>query len=451
MGLRVAFAAAVAWAVPRESPDFDPELHVADMSESEAVPQEDRREAERGCHWTARLSVELCVSGRCEPAEILAFDFQRRAWAFYENGTAAAPLEEAIWVTAMPSEELISAFDLCPGLIVTALLMAAEAEFPVQAAKATQHLQLAKHLMGSLRSSPLEFGALLAMWPVERARARAEHWRTVAAGRIGSVDVVVARCATSLRWMRTLPLMLGARVLVYEKCPRPPGEVARQLEDVSDRVAVLAIPLYDEGAWMTGECGAYLQHLLRGIAGEEPVKRLADFTIFIHDDAPRHLKPAFLGLVLQAMGAGNYRIPFLNLAHERYVETRTPCLERLYELVFGQPLLGRLSTYCCGHFVVSAERASSVPTSRFRRLLAAVESGEFAALAGGPCEVANMPCYVVEFLWHALFDEPDVAPWRSEDKRLPLFLRYEGGRATRLPSPLGVEPYMHMQPHYAPV
>lgn len=48
------------------------------------VPQEDRRESEKGCHWTARLKMELCGGDGCHESEILAFDFQRRAWEFYE-------------------------------------------------------------------------------------------------------------------------------------------------------------------------------------------------------------------------------------------------------------------------------------------------------------------------------------------------------------------------------
>lgn len=79
--------------VPRESPDFDPELHVPDMSSSEEVPQEDRRESEKGCHWTSRLKMELCGGDGCHESEILAFDFQRRAWEYYEAGKMMAHSE----------------------------------------------------------------------------------------------------------------------------------------------------------------------------------------------------------------------------------------------------------------------------------------------------------------------------------------------------------------------
>ena len=224
----------------------------------------------------------------------------------------------------------------------------------------------------------------------------------------------------------------------------------------------------DSGEWMTGECTAYLQHMLSGLAERDPVSGLAEYTIFLHDDAPRHLKPDFLSIVFRSLALGTYNVSFLNLAHERYVSAATPCLRHLYEEVMGRPLAGRLSTYCCGHFVVKASRLHEIPVEPLQRLLKAVQTGSYTAQVGGPCEVAalhrdlifldhvfstvhrffkmstisvsfhsddgqvaNMPCYVVEYLWHVLLGEPDLLPWRSEDVRLPLALRYEGGRETR--------------------
>ena len=69
---------------------------------------------------------------------------------------------------------------------------------------------------------------------------------------------------------------------------------------------VLVVPLQDEGKWMTGECTAYLQHILNGLAATAPLNYLADYTIFIHDDAPRHLKPDFLSIVFRSLAMGSY-------------------------------------------------------------------------------------------------------------------------------------------------
>ncbi|CAJ1425835.1 unnamed protein product [Effrenium voratum] len=448
--------------VPRESPDFNAELHVPDMSSSEEVPQVDRRESEKGCHWTSRLKMELCGGDGCHESEILAFDFQRRAWEFYEGKAAAPPLEEAFLIKTMPLEEIHGAFSLCPGMVVTGLLLAAEAaSFAAQPDPNQDPLHMAKSYMQFLYNSDREeFDTMTEMWPVLEGQQRAQDARQAALHALpASVDIVIARCSTTLRWLWSLPLPPQARVFIYSKCPGQEQNLQRQLEGavrvpcdslqgLLGRVAqIVDVPLEDSGEWMTGECTVYLRHMLHGLASAAPVHHLADYTIFIHDDAPRHLKPEFLSIVFKSLAMGSYNVDYLNLAHERYVAASTPCLKSLFRMVFGEDLTGRLSTYCCGHFVVSSSRLKEVPQSRLENLWAAVATGAYTALKGGLCEVANMPCYVVEYLWHAVLGEPNVPPWRSEDARLPLALRYEGGRDTRLPSPLKFSPYM--QAHLA--
>lgn len=455
-------------AVPRESPIFDPEIHVPDISDSESVPHEERRESEIGCHWTARLKFTMCGGdGECHDAEILAFDFQRRAWDYYRSNRThgglarAPPIEEAFWIASTPKDELQGSFELCPGLVIVAFFIVAEVQFAISQYSPDQltPLDLAKNYMSFLQdSSPLEYEALQATWPVDLAKGRADAARDAAAMRkqsretvgLPSVDIVIARCSTSLRWLWELPLPPHARIIIYEKCARPEGELERQVEGITAKVAdVISVSAQDHGEWMTGECGTYLRHILAGLGSSKPLGDFSDFTVFIHDDAPRHLKPSFLGLVFRALTEGSYDVPFLNLAHERYMEMSTPCLRELYRSTFGRELHGRVSTYCCGHFVVASSqirmmgRDGEAAVARFARLWTAVSEGSYTAIAGGPCQVANMPCYVVEHIWHVLFGEDDTLPWRSEDARLPLIFRYEGGRETRLPSPLKFETYMH--------
>ena len=157
------------------------------------------------------------------------------------------------------------------------------------------------------------------------------------------------------------------------------------------RVAqVVEVPLTDPAGWMTGECTAYLRHLLSGLARSGPVHSLADYTIFLHDDAPRHLKQEFLSIVFRSLSLGTYNVSFLNLAHERYVSAVTPCLKQLYAMVMGRQLAGRLSTYCCGHFVVKSSRLHEIPLEPLRRLYAAVQAGTYTAQAGGPCEAISV-------------------------------------------------------------
>ena len=156
---------------------------------------------------------------------------------------------------------------------------------------------------------------------------------------------------------------------------------------------ILVVPLKDSGEWMTGECTAYLQHILGSLAGVAPVNRIADYTVFLHDDAPRHLKPEFLSIIFRSLSLGTYNASFLNLAHERYVSALTPCLSHLYKTVMGRELVGRLSTYCCGHFVVKSSRIHEIPVEPLQRLLAAVQSGAYTAKAGGPCEARACFCF----------------------------------------------------------
>ena len=105
----------------------------------------------------------------------------------------------------------------------------------------------------------------------------------------------------------------------------------RKPEGLLGRVAqIVDVPLEDSGEWMTGECTVYLRHMLHGLASAAPVHHLADYTIFIHDDAPRHLKPEFLSIVFKSLAMGSYNVDYLNLAHERYVAASTPCLKSLF-------------------------------------------------------------------------------------------------------------------------
>eukprot|EP00971_Amphidinium_carterae_P010900 214969-Amphidinium_carterae.1 len=47
----------------------------------------------------------------------------------------------------------------------------------------------------------------------------------------------------------------------------------------------------------------------------------------------------------------------------------------------------------------------------------------------------------MEFLWHRILGESNELPMRSEQRNLPLALRYEGGRTSRIPSALEVSPW----------
>ncbi|CAE8682301.1 unnamed protein product [Polarella glacialis] len=210
------------------------------------------------------------------------------------------------------------------------------------------------------------------------------------------------------------------------------------LQGFAATVEYRAVAEVDGSSMMTGECTAYLAHVLRTLSGQG----VADYTIFVHDDGPRHIRLAMLGLVTKALVSGTYKVPFLHLSHERYPSFRTPCLKEVYQRVFGEELEGRLGTYCCSHFVVSRERIEAHDVGFYERLRDLVSDAPYSQDRGGSCKVSTKPCYVMEFLWHRVFGEPADMPPRAENGMLPLALRYEGGRASQLPSPLKVAPYM---------
>ena len=54
-----------------------------------------------------------------------------------------------------------------------------------------------------------------------------------------------------------------------------------------------------------------------------------------------------------------------------------------------------------------------------------MHAGSHTSRAGGPCEIGDHPCYVMEFLYHRMFGEELLYPLRSENPALPLALRYE--------------------------
>ena len=254
---------------------------------------------------------------------------------------------------------------------------------------------------------------------------------------------------------------------------------------------------------MSGECTAYLAYILERYSQND----WPDYVAFLHDDAPRHIRPAFLNIAMQAIQRRTYDVGFLHLTHERYAATITPCFRTVYKMVFSEELGNRLlSSYCCSNFLVSKNRILGQTEEFYQRLSDLIFEGRYTNIglnmtvgcelgrdrrgadrcvvtrpppAEQPdeapvvdvvaekekneesdeqedmditmeqlrsasshfCNVGKKPCYLMEFLWHVVFGEPHELPYREEDVRLPLALRYGGGRDTILPSPLRLSPY----------
>lgn len=394
----------------------------------------------KGCLWTLRQQMTFCDGGTCEGAEILAHDLQSRLWNLYTRG-APPPLEEAAWLTyGTTQEQRREIMDSCPGLMVTVLLLMAEVRVFSDVVGADAFAHEAQTYIALLEQQPDQIEMLFGMFPVAEAWNSFQRVRSNNAPVQPSVDIVIARCKASLQWLWEYIFPEDTRIYVYEKC----GQVdARKQLAGLPHVESFIMNLGESNAhgFMTGECTAYLEHVITQTD-------LANFTIFMHDDGPRHIRVSLLGLVLQGMSSGAYQTPFFHLSHERYPAFHTPCHRDVYKRVFNEELSGLVSTYCCSHFVVSRERISAHSRGFYQRIATLVSEAPYVTSRGGQCNFGSKPCYVMEFLWHRVFGEEDELPRRAEQISLPLALRYEGGRATQLPSPLKVAPYMTMfQPH----
>ncbi|KAF4659128.1 hypothetical protein FOL46_006708 [Perkinsus olseni] len=120
---------------------------------------------------------------------------------------------------------------------------------------------------------------------------------------------------------------------------------------------------------------------------------------------------------------------------------RTDCLSRAHQRIFGDELKTDefLSSYCCGQFVVSRKSIMKRSIDSYNNMNNIIRTG----WNGTGCEIGNMPCYIAEFLWQKVFTGLSSLPLRASDNSLPLFLRYDHGRSTRLPSSLDFSLY-HM-------
>mmetsp|Transcript_119002 Transcript_119002/g.379515 ORF Transcript_119002/g.379515 Transcript_119002/m.379515 type:complete len:522 (+) Transcript_119002:175-1740(+) len=429
---------------------------VADTSEGSDTDEDltGGEEFFHGCLWTFRQKLGICEGGNCDDAEILAHDLQRRLIGFYRDRRfpAAPPLEEAAWLAiATRSEERRELFESCPGLIVSTLLFVAEALVFSGAREAEAYAHEAQSYVATMQQqAPLSFETMLEMFPVREAfsgydLALGRRLEDVDGGAAAvappSVDIVISRCKSPLQWLWELDYPPRARLFVYDKCRNDPAEFAEQTAGLRGVLEAVEHRPMQEAAGshlMTGECTAYLTHVI----AMHRAGSLADFTVFSHDDGPRHIRLSLLSLALRGMRNSAYAVPFLHLSHERYPSFRTRCLRDVYRQVFSEELGGALGTYCCAHFVVRRDRIEARSIEFFENLYRLITEAPYAQQNGGLCNVGKKPCYVIEFLWHRIFGEEDDLPPRSLQRDLPLALRYEGGRETRLPSPLKVAPYM---------
>ncbi|KAF4683228.1 hypothetical protein FOZ60_009488, partial [Perkinsus olseni] len=255
-------------------------------------------------------------------------------------------------------------------------------------------------------------------WPLDEAL---EHTATalVSTGHSASagsltLDVVVAWCREDLTWLTKLTGIMqrhSVRVYVppgpnkrlrvsflYSKCyDDPEGELQRQ--GLPDYEQWHVIDLRDTPNYTTDECSAYLHYLL-----EVHDDSASNHTMFLQGDALNHSPRGLLPMVMQSIAVGTYSLPFLHLGDLRQVVSESSCRSWL--------------------FIVSRDRIAQVPKVSLRAMYEDVLSN--SAVPSDRCFLwpgQSTHCLWLEQLWHVIFGEPADLPLRSEDPRLPIFLR----------------------------
>ena len=356
------------------------------------------REHYLGCLWNFRTAITLCPSGhdnawrrsnryanitsrkalnsledqvltgvQCFQAWILAHDLQEKLLAFYEGvpqRTLSPPIEEVLWITSLAGEEEQQEIvEICPGMFITSLFLHSEFRFTLNPHDLLgqryrdRALQILRHLKtknGTFEAD--HYRVMMRTWPVSAANAQSLKVRRTIQ-KLGyaakeRVDVIIVACKRDLTWVDVLPVTSNMQILIYVKCKEA------QSSPVCQRAKCIPSWHLDredsaQGAVQSDECGGYLYHILRQYS------ELAEWSVFLQDDAPRHLHLGYLNLVLKMILAGTLsasaRRPFVHLNNDRHLMYWTPCLASIAELL-GLPANKMFASYCCSQFVVHKDR-----------------------------------------------------------------------------------------------
>lgn len=350
--------------------------------------------------------------------------FQRKLDRHY-RASGRPPLSEAFFLVRLPGEyqhNLVIDQD-CPAPLILAYLLVAEFRLWTNQEAALQSFKIALELES--QATPVQRELLPKLWPYQEAVNRfaeiADANAQLAASRPQpSIDFVVAHCLEPLTWLRSELKLVPPRasLFVYEKCGQRSnlGDLLGLFEYVE------TVDRPDVGSTRGDECSAYLTHLVTRFDS------LADFTVFLQSDPHEHLHFDFLHVVLQAIAARTYDVPFLHLNGPRHVRTLTPCLQAVHQVVLGAPLTEPLGPYCCAQFVVARRQATIRGSDFFQRMLKMVDGSMPLDLCGVEGAQRSTQCYGYEFIWHIVFGQEVDPPLRADDSRLPLALRGKSGR-----------------------
>mmetsp|Transcript_129552 Transcript_129552/g.414312 ORF Transcript_129552/g.414312 Transcript_129552/m.414312 type:complete len:620 (-) Transcript_129552:28-1887(-) len=294
----------------------------------------------------------------------------------------------------------------------------------------------------------------------------------LASGR-GSVDFVLCFCGVSrspgggypdvedgLGWLVQLlasgseALRSKTRVFVKEKCGEAvdPGLAAALKEALLPFAHVVEVD-HVEDQLRADDATAYLAHL----SGKH-CDDLADWTFFLHADAPEHVHPfrlleeVFLAARSGALDADSF--PFMYLSHN-FLDLGTSvhtwdnyASPLLWRRLFGSSIAPHRSAvkgYCCVQFVVPRRRLILRPREWYANAFGwfASAASYFSLFpAGKSVTWQDLTCRTPAQLWmpwwHVVFGEELSCPERHVDPRLPLFIQLRSIPADRIHCALGV-------------
>mmetsp|Transcript_25926 Transcript_25926/g.83619 ORF Transcript_25926/g.83619 Transcript_25926/m.83619 type:complete len:463 (+) Transcript_25926:110-1498(+) len=393
---------------------------------SSARQAPDAAEVVSACFFAYTLKLDLPGSNH---HTIRASDFQRKAWDFYLGEPVAAPLEEAYWILALPTEFQEDVSKECAAMVILAYFLVAETKLYLEPAQAMEYVETGVSVLRRIESRTQTM--IVESWPVDEAlqRFKAEQLSLQtfqATLRDGfMVDFVVSHCREDLAWLQTALTRwsLGglARLFLYEKCG--------QQGDVGGVVPTVSVPVVDgPPGGRKDECSAYLTHCLHAARDGN----LAVYTLFLQADAPAHTRPHLLNLVVQSIKHGSLDVQFLHLSNARMVSSTSTCKRAIFQQVVGRQPETLPRSYCCAQFLVRRDIITQRGAQIWDNALVAMD----APLPPG-CEAVKKPgmhCLVYESIWHVMFGEREQMRPRAEDVRLPIFLRSQESDASDLPS-----------------
>ncbi|CAK0793021.1 unnamed protein product [Prorocentrum cordatum] len=403
-----------------------------------------------------------CVGSQCFDHTLSAAHFQLRVQRYYGEGRRP-PLREAFYVATLPLAYQRELLFGCPGLVVFAYLLLAEARLfthpPVEAAELFSR---ALSLLEMPEIAGPHMHNLQHSWPLQAAMDRynstAQRSRDAAQSPM-SLDIVIPHCGEDASWLadRAAIEMLPrhTRVFLYEKCGMSKQAIlhfAMLTELLQGQATVIQKQLDDAVDPRTGlpsrrdECTAYLTHVVEHY--DDPW--LADVTLFLHGDPSDHTPMGLLNVLLRGLALGTLRsVEFLHLGAPRMVHTSNLCQEGIFEMAMRRKPRLPLSTYCCAQFAVARARLRARPREEYERMLRIVDG----TVADGCTRIGPAyeryegqrlsHCYFFEFMWHVVFGEPEDLPLRADDAGLPVVFRLKDNEDA-LPSTWGsyMAPYV---------